>query len=215
MPQKQIMRNSPREYVYDKVTDPLPFYYFPLIGKLYRKRVELCLELLPCGGRVLEIGFGSGLCMPNLNVLYNDLHGIDLNSDCQAVANTFSVQGITANLINGSVVNLPYPDNYFDAILLVSILEHLKNDELELSFGEIRRVLVDGGTMVYGVPVERPFMTFSFRLLGCKIREHHFSTNTEIAAVSGKYLVHKEQRLLGLLPWNSLTVYEAQRFMKN
>jgi hypothetical protein len=68
--------------------------------------------------------------------------------------------------------------------------------------------------MVYGVPIEKPFMTFSFGLLGCNIREHHFSTNTEIAAMSGKYLAHDQQKQLNLLPGNLIAVYESQRFTK-
>jgi hypothetical protein len=41
-------------------------------------------------------------------------------------------------------------------------------------------VLKPGGQVVYGVPVERPFMVFMFRLLGTNIREHHFSTETDV-----------------------------------
>ena len=45
---------------------------------------------------------------------------------------------------------------------------------------EIWRVLKPGGQVVYGVPVERPFMVFMFRLLGTDIRQHHFSTEADV-----------------------------------
>jgi len=208
------MYDSLTDYVYDRNQDPLPLYYYPMIGRIYRKRVEMCLELLPGGDRVLEVGFGCGLCLPNLQILYKELHGIDLHSDCRAVAEAFSIQGISATLTNGSIVNLPYEDEYFDSVLLVSILEHLKKNELEYAFSEVKRVLKKDGTMVYGVPVERPFMVFAFSLLGYNIRKHHFSTESEISAMAAKYLRQEQRTLLNLLPGKVLSVYEVQRFTK-
>jgi SAM-dependent methyltransferase len=52
--------------------------------------------------------------------------------------------------------------------------------EQHQAFREIWRVLKPGGQVVYGVPVERPFMVFMFRLLGTNIREHHFSTEADV-----------------------------------
>ena len=52
--------------------DPLRFYFHPLFGPAYRRRVELCLEELEGGERVLEVGFGSGLSFLNLRELYRE-----------------------------------------------------------------------------------------------------------------------------------------------
>ena len=41
-------------------------------------------------------------------------------------------------------------------------------------------MLKPGGQVVYGVPVERPFMVFMFRLLGTDIRQQHFSTEADV-----------------------------------
>jgi ubiquinone/menaquinone biosynthesis C-methylase UbiE len=71
---------------------------------------------------------------------------------------------------------MPYEDNQFDTVLLISIPERLKAYELEQVFSDIKRVLKPGGQVVYGAPVERPFMVFMFRILGYDIRDHHFST---------------------------------------
>jgi len=38
-------------------------------------------------------------------------------------------------------LKMPYADNYFDTVLLVSILEHLKPLELAQAFVEVNRVL--------------------------------------------------------------------------
>ena len=39
--------------------DPIEIYFKPIFGKIYRRRVELCLDELIPGERVLEIGYGS------------------------------------------------------------------------------------------------------------------------------------------------------------
>jgi ubiquinone/menaquinone biosynthesis C-methylase UbiE len=153
---------------------------------MYRRRVEMALGECSGGERVLEAGFGTGLAFPNLHDVYKEIHGLDLTADIEAVKSVFEPMGIPLFLREGDVLNMPYEDNYFDTVLLISILEHLKPDELTRAFREITRVLKPGGQMVYGTPVERPFMVFMFRVLGADIREHHFSTEKEIAAAARK-----------------------------
>lgn len=161
--------------------DPIKYYYWPVFGKMYRKRVELALGECLGGERVLEIGFGTGLAFPNLHETYKEIHGLDLTADIESVKSVFEPMGIPLFLKNGDVLNMPYEDNYFDAVLLISILEHLKPNELKQAFTEVKRVLKSGGQMVYGTPVEKPFMVFMFNLLGHDIRDEHFSTEKEIA----------------------------------
>src|SRR5262249_40303023 len=68
------------DYASANDNDPLRFYYWRVLGKLYRRRVELCLELLPGGERVLEVGFGSGVSFLNLSGLYREIYGLDLEA---------------------------------------------------------------------------------------------------------------------------------------
>jgi ubiquinone/menaquinone biosynthesis C-methylase UbiE len=160
--------------------DPIRFYRLPVIGRLYQRRIELCLEQLSGGDSILEIGFGSGVSFPNLAEMYRHIHGLDLTADVRQVSEMFASLGIQTELRNVSVLEMPYPDQSFDAVLLISILEHLQPQEQAIAFREIWRVLKPGGQVVYGVPVERPFMVFMFRLLGTDIRQHHFSTEADV-----------------------------------
>lgn len=160
--------------------DPLRFYYWPVVGRLYRRRVEMCLAECKSGRRILEVGFGSGLTFLNLRELYDEIYGLDLNAPAAAVADVFSRAGIETKLVNGSVLQMPYQDGFFDTVLLISILEHLRPEQLQKALSEIRRVLRPGGQMVYGVPVDSPFMAVAFRLLGYDIRMHHFSTEKNV-----------------------------------
>jgi len=194
--------------------DPIKYYYWPVFGPMYRRRVELALGECTGGQRVLEVGFGTGLAFPNLHDLYTEIHGIDLTADIHAVRSVFDPIGIPLFLEKGNVENMPYQDNFFDTVLLVSILEHLKADELKQAFVEVRRVLKPGGQMVYGTPVEKPMMVFMFRVLGHDIREEHFSTEKEIAEAARNAFSTGHVIQMKSTPPIAGAVYEIGNFIK-
>lgn len=194
--------------------DPIKYYYWPIFGRMYRRRVELALSECTGGERVLEVGFGTGLAFPNLHDTYKEIHGVDLTADIEAVKSVFMPMGIPLFLEKGDVLKMPYEDNFFDTVLLISILEHLKPMELEQAFAEIRRVLRPGGQMVYGTPVEKPFMVFMFRMLGHNIRDEHFSTEKEIAAAAYKAFSKGKVVQMKSTPPIAGAVYTVGNFIK-
>ena len=99
-------------------------------------------------------------------------------------------------------------------LLLVSILEHLKPVELELALLEVRRVLKPGGQMVYGTPVEKPFMEFMFRLLGHNIRDEHFSTEMDIASTAERIFLKGRVIHMKSTPPIAGSVYTIGNFIK-
>jgi ubiquinone/menaquinone biosynthesis C-methylase UbiE len=193
--------------------DPIRFYYWPVIGPMYRRRVEMCLEELSGGKRVLEIGFGTGLTFLNLHDRYEEIHGLDLTADCGVIQQRFAARGIVTDLRQGNVLRMPYADDYFDTVLLISILEHLKPALQGEAFREIRRVLRAGGQVVYGVPIERPLMVWMFRLLGYDIRQHHFSTEAQVRAAAAAAMKEARVRKMAGLPGLG-DVYEVGQFVK-
>lgn len=194
--------------------DPIKYYYWPVFGTLYRRRVELALAECRGGGRILEVGFGTGLTFLNLAEMYAEIHGLDLTADVPRVKSVYDALGLKTFLRNGNVLDMPYENNYFDTVLLISILEHLKPEEQHLAFAEIARVLRPGGQVVYGVPVERPLMVFLFRVLGHDIRQEHFSTEKQVAEAASAVL--QKIRILemkSMLPFLG-EVYEVGHFVK-
>lgn len=206
---------SYRHYADASEGDPLLFYYLPVIGNMYRRRVELCLAQCNRGLRVLEVGFGSGITFLNLKELYSEIYGLDLESSIQEVSEVFNKRNIKTQLKNGNILDMPYENDLFDTVLLISILEHLRPDEQAVAFKEINRVLKPGGQAVYGVPIERPFMVFMFRLLGCDIREHHFSTEKEIFDAASKIMYPVRQIKMKSIPSFFGDVYEVGHFVKS
>ncbi len=200
------------EYVGVAMDDPIRFYYWPVIGKVYRHRVEVCLAECKDGERILEVGFGSGVTLLNLHEKYNEIYGLDLSAHVQSVTALFESKGIKTFLQNGNVLNMPFLDNFFDTVLLISILEHLRPDEQFKAFQEIWRVLKPGGQVVYGVPIERPLMTFVFRLLGYDIRKYHHSTQKDVEVAAQK-VFKKGQMKEMKTPLGA--VYQVGSFFKN
>ncbi len=195
--------------------DPIKYYYWPIFGRMYRQRVELALNECAGGERILEVGFGTGLAFPNLHDNYKEIHGIDLTADIDAVKSVFEPMGIPMYLKKGDVLDMPYyEDDFFDTVLMVSILEHLKPIELEQAFAEVKRVLRPGGQMVYGTPVEKPFMVFMFKMLGHDIRDEHFSTEKEIAAAAYKVFSKGKVVEMKSTPPIAGTVYTVGNFIK-
>ena len=190
------------------------FYYLPVLGRMYRSRVEMCLAECKGGNSILEVGFGSGLTFLNLSRMYKNIYGLDLTCDVTAVTQVFAPLGVRPHLRNGNVIDMPYPDNQFDTVLLISILEHLKPEELDRALQEIKRVLKPGGQIVYGVPVERPFLVAMFALLGYNIRKYHFSTEKDVFSVASKHF--KPVRIIPMKSTPAVfgEVYEIGHFVK-
>lgn len=192
--------------------DPIRFYNLPFVGSIYRKRVERCFDELSGGERVLEIGFGSGVTFLNLNEMYKEIHGLDLTANTELTTKAFRALGVRTFLKNGDVLDLPYQDNYFDSVLLISILEHLKPESLIVAFREIYRVLKQNGQVVYGVPVDKKIMSHAFWLLGCNIKKYHFSDQKQVAAAIKK--IFKDVAISSICVWPFGSLYEIGRSTK-
>lgn len=115
--------------------------------------MEICFGELKGGGDILEVGFGSGVAFRNLSARFARIHGLDPGVDIGLVSDFWRGRGIEVDLQSGSVLEMPYQDQSFDAVLLVSILEHLQPGEEGRAFSETKRVLKHGGQVVYWVPI--------------------------------------------------------------
>ena len=213
MKEKKLKMLPLCEYTGVNKDDPIRFYNLPFIGKIYRKRVERCLSELSGGIRVLEVGFGSGVTFLNLSEIYDEIYGLDLTANVESVAATFKAFGIRTFLKNGNILDLPYEDGYFDSVLLISILEHLKPESLIPAFREVRRVLKQNGQVVYGVPVDKAIMNCAFRLLGYNIQEYHFSDQKQISSAVRTVFKEVAASSIDMGPFGKL--YEIEHYIKH
>jgi SAM-dependent methyltransferase len=160
--------------------DPLPYYYHPWVGWLYRHRLQMGLDLLPDGGRrVLEIGVGSGVLVPTLTARYREYTGTDLT--LAGGLDALVAPGCTAEFRRADLLADDLPAAHYDAIVCFSVLEHIA-DSAGAARG-LARALAPGGTLVCGYPMVSPLMSRAFSMIGYQgIDNHHVSPPTKIAA---------------------------------
>jgi len=138
--------------------------YRPLLGAVQRLRFRIILRLLAGAsfGRLLEIGYGSGVFMPSLTTHCSELYGIDPHPHLSDVSERLAGQGIQAHLTRGSVESLPYESQFFDCAVTVSALEYVP--DIESACREILRVLKPHGVLAVVTPGATPLWDLALRL---------------------------------------------------
>src|SRR3989344_4579343 len=102
----------------DSVDDPLPYYYRPLIGFLYRQRIQNGLGLLETPYEsILEFGYGSGLLLPTLHSLCKNLSAIDKVSEPSRARSALDTLNLVVDLKKGDIAEANYQPNSFDLIV--------------------------------------------------------------------------------------------------
>ncbi len=116
------------------------------------------LRRLPDAGRILEIGCGRGENCALLRKLHPqvEIHGLDLLPPAEVPDFVHYLQHDLER------EPLPYPDGYFDGILLIHVLEHLHHP-VRLCF-QIQRLLTPGGSLYVEAPNYTSILVPSFSL---------------------------------------------------
>ena len=194
--------------------DPTRYYHTPVLGRLYRRRVLRCIDKLPAGRSVLDIGYGSGVAFLNLAEKFHGIHGADVHNSDAEVTESFAAAGINLSLRQASIFELPYNDNTLDAAVAISLHEHLPPLEQHRAFAEVRRVLKPGSCYVVGVPGVHALMTLAFRAIGWNISAHHICTHGQVlGAMSDVFEVDQTTCWPPVLP-KRFTAYVTARGWK-
>lgn len=108
-----------------------------------------------------DLGFGPGVLTAFIlqqNASW-EVDGVDISHYCLHHAQRLlTKRGVLerGNLSVGDVRTLPYPDNTFDVVVAIEVLEHIPDPETGLL--EARRVLKPGGYAITALPVQLPLM---------------------------------------------------------
>lgn len=103
------------------------------------------------GWHVLDAGCGPGSFLPALAGRVGPtgaLAALDLDAENLAVAEqrvAASPLGCPVTFAEGSVTNLPFPDDAFDAVWCANVSQYLTDDEFREMLAEFRRVVRAGG----------------------------------------------------------------------
>jgi SAM-dependent methyltransferase len=100
---------------------------------------------LPPEARILDAGCGSGRNMVDL-ARHGTATGIELSATSVALARERGA----GEVIEGSVLDMPFADASFELAASLDVIEHLEDDLTALR--ELRRVVAPGGALLVTVP---------------------------------------------------------------
>ena len=145
---------------------------FPELDKLYASRIPLVRNLfwdriktaiafaqIDDNSVLLDVGCGSGHLLKSVR---------KANTKCQCwatdVLESKIMESVDCKFQVADARNLPFEDNYFDAVFVLDILEHIR-DNVEVAIKEIHRVLKPNCLTILSGPTETRFYTFCRSLL--------------------------------------------------
>lgn len=138
----------------------------------YRVRREIVFSLLSSIAtkkkgllRILEVGCGTGELLKEIDCL-GSVRGIDISPR----AIEFCKERGLTNAAVGDVAQIPFPEESFDVVIALDVLEHLENDSEGCN--ELIRVLAPGGVAIVAVPA------FMFLWGITDVVSHHFRRYT-------------------------------------
>ena len=86
---------------------------------------------------LLEVGCANGITTHKFHKRNKIAYGIDISSIAVRYATEqFGVR----NVIEGNILDIPFKDNFFDAVFSCDVLEHLEPDDIKPAIMEILRV---------------------------------------------------------------------------
>jgi len=159
-------------------TGEVDYYYwnykFP-IKYIQRYRFSRILKLL--GNKqytnLLEIGTGSGIFLPELARHCKKLHACDIHPHFENIESLLKQYNINSyELKSQSIEKTDYPDNHFDAIVAVSVLEFV--DDLQAALTEIKRILKNDGVFITICPMNSKFLDAVLSLYSAKKPKDEF-----------------------------------------
>ena len=130
----------------------------PFARWLFWKRLQVCLtEILHSNGeRCLDFGCGCGIMLPILSQKFQEVIGIDIvpqvtkeHLNKMEQCGWVNKQSIS---ILPSLENLSHPDNSFDLILALDVLEHV--EDLDAVLHRLKSGLKSSGILLVSGPTE-------------------------------------------------------------
>jgi SAM-dependent methyltransferase len=121
----------------------------PMLARLRTRRANNLIPLEFRGGRILDIGCGS---FPYFlaHTAFKEKFAVDQLPMPTETAARNQIEFFTLDL--NLEPHLPFEDEYFDAVTLLAVVEHLSPPSMARLFQESRRVLRPGGLVILTTP---------------------------------------------------------------
>jgi len=150
-PENPPKRRETREYFDWAAETWWTLYEDPyILGFSLRTRKERTLELFDQpGGKVLDVGCGPGRMIEDFLERGCQFWGTDVSAGMIEEARKHFGDRPDVHLAPGEAERLEYPDDFFDAVLALGVIEYTTE---ETALREMARVLRPGGTLILSAP---------------------------------------------------------------
>ena len=112
----------------------------PYIHELTRKLKKYQVK------KVLDLGCGSGWLSIFISKYGFDVTGVDIAKPAIELGKTWANEDNSkVNFLVGDILNLPFKEGSFDAVVSNSILEHFRFDQAKIIFETIHKILAPKG----------------------------------------------------------------------
>lgn len=136
---------------------------YDLLAGIYRRLVvknilnHFVRKYFPAGARALHAGCGSSQVDVDI-AGYMDITALDISANALRLCT--AAHGGKVKTVQGNIFSLPFPDNTFDGLYNLGVLEHFTQDEILKILTESRRVLKPGGKILILWPPTFGFTVF-------------------------------------------------------
>jgi len=144
---------------------------------LYEINLNYIFENTREKDKILDVGCGTGKYLVELAKKNRICYGIDpLVEVSLAVAQRMAEKAkVNINLLQAEGENIPFPENFFDAVLFLSTIQHVNDADKTLS--EINRVLKNKGILLISAPLRKNIFNFFQDIFKPKYFTYSFSFN--------------------------------------
>jgi len=133
-------------YTEEKYSQEMEQRDYPLRLRRFQTLIQLIKPKI--SDKILDVGTGRGELLELLTKKGITAYGIEVSKS--------RIDNMTQKQLNvryGDAYTIPFPDKYFDCVVMSEVLEHLENPPLAIK--EINRVLKRDGILAITVPIEK------------------------------------------------------------
>lgn len=165
--------------------------------------VALVPMLKQCGARrALDLGCGAGRHTVFLAREGFQVFGVDIaENGLMHTRDWLARENLTAELKRGDIEEIPYPDEFFDAVISIYVIYHKTIAGMQRVVGEIYRVLKPGGLALISLQSKRGYRyrfgeeiepdTFLTNIGADAGEVHHYSDLADIDKLFGQFVIRK------------------------
>lgn len=194
-------------------------YKFPIkYVQLYRFKTILKLLGETKYPKLLEIGTGSGIFLPELAKHCDKLYASDVHPHFENIKSLLQYYRVSNYEVKSeSIQKTEYPDHCFDAIVAVSVLEFV--DDLQAAIHEIKRILKKDGLFFTICPMHNKVLDSILSIYSSKSPEEEFGDSRTYVGVKleQNFTIIKKGYMLPLIGkhFPIYTHYKLQNFPGN